>query len=89
MLTPDEQADMAMINKSLRALIGHFEKKGMTFILGWSLQKKGDPTVMEHILATRATREQYLATTAQWTRHALNFCDGAEGFQTVVKHLHD
>ena len=85
MLTPEEEAEMRKINQSLCALIRFFEDRGATFILARSLQKKHDQAVMENVLATKATREQYLASAAQWTRHMLNHCDGAEGFKTILK----
>jgi len=80
MLNEKDSKDLKMINDTLRALRDHFEAKGQTFMLAWSLVVPNETPkgkMYANMITTTVRDVDMLLTTSEWTRMALIHLDNS------------
>lgn len=73
-----DDAELKMINDSLRALRDHFESKGRTFMLAWALfsDNPADFKMKGNLIGTTARDIDYLSAVTNWTCMAVENLNG-------------
>jgi len=74
----DDDAELKMINDSLRALRDHFERKGKKFMLAWALfsDDPADFKMKGNMISTSARDIDYLSAVTNWTCMAVENLNG-------------